>query len=426
MKNEKLNVWIISEGEALPLERNARLERMGSLTKYLSEMGHDVTWWSSTFLHGKKRHVFRGPKQMRMNNKLKLILLHSRISYKKNISLRRMAYHELLAWEFARCSGKRKRPDIILCAWPTPQFAREAVKYGGRNKVPVILDARDMWPDIFVRAFPAGLSGLAGLLLAPFKMSAAKTFRQAYGITAMIDSALLWACGYAGRKPGAGDRTIHIGNERTGLSEEEHQSYLERWRQKGMRPSDWIICFFSTFGTHTAIDVVIKAVKELSAQYPDIKLAIGGGGDREAEFREAAGGCQSVCFAGWLDNKEMTSLMRIAKCGAFSIKNTFDFKDTFNNKAIQYMSEGLPILNSLSGFARAFIAEKGMGVTYECDSVADCKEKILTLHNEEEGRRRMGENASRCYREMFDSDVVNRQFEEYLTRMRDQYRGEAK
>lgn len=424
MRKSKLNIWLIAEGEGLPIEDNPRLMRMGALSKYLSEKGYKVTWWTSTFIHGEKRYICKNSKQICVNNNLRLILLHSGIYYKKNISLERIAYHELLARKFASHSGKMRKPDIILCAWPTSQFAREAVKYGEQNNVPVIIDARDMWPDIFVRAFPAKLYVFADLLLKPLKWSSAKIFKKAYGITGMIDSVLLWACKYAGRSPGANDRTIYIGDKREHISDEEYISCLEKWSENGIKDSDWIICFFGTFGSHIAVDIVIKAIRELSLEYPDIKLVIGGGGDREAEFRDAAGNCQNIYFAGWLNSKEMTSLMRIAKCGALSIKNTFDFKDTFNNKAIQYISEGLPILNSLSGFAKTLIKEKSMGITYDCESVQDCKEKILQLYNDEESRRVMGENALKCFGEKFETEVVNRQFEEYLIMMHDKYEKE--
>ena len=43
---KKLNIWLIKEGEALPVDDKPRLMRTGSLAKYLSEQGHIVTWWS--------------------------------------------------------------------------------------------------------------------------------------------------------------------------------------------------------------------------------------------------------------------------------------------------------------------------------------------------------------------------------------------
>lgn len=423
---KKLNIWLIKEGEALPVTQNARLMRTGMLAKYFSEQGHHVIWWSSTYIHGTKTFFCNEQKEIPVNDKEVLVLLHSNVVYKKNISIQRAIYQSILAKKFRKQSREKEKPDIIVCSWPLISLAKEAVRYGREHHVPVILDVRDQWPDIFVRVFPAKLLNIADLLLKPLKRSSANILRNAYGITGIVDSILLWACKYAGRIPGANDRTIYIGSKREDISEEEYNSFLEKWKDVGIKTSDWTICFFGTFGAAVAIDVVIKAVKELSADYPDIKFVIGGSGDKEAEFRDAADGCPNIYFCGWLNNKEMISLMRMAKCGAYSYINTFDFKDTFSNKAIQYMSGGLPILNSLSGFPKTLIEEKKMGITYNCDSVQDCKEKIMLLYNDEAGRRFMGENAVKCFSEMFEAEVVNRQFEEYLVKMHDKYDREHK
>lgn len=423
-KKRKLNIWLIKEGEALPISGSSRLMRMGLLAEYLSANGHNVIWWTSGFMHQEKSYICRKNKKYKINDNETLICLHSSISYKKNISVKRIVYHKILGQQFKRLNKRVKKPDIILCAWPLADFAKEAIRYGKINNVPVILDARDQWPDIFVRAFSRKMQKMGELALMPLKRQAANLFRNAYGITSPIEPELRWACRYAGREPGSNDRTIYIGNRRTQLSEKQLKEALEGWAKKGIRKSDWILCFFSTFGSHIAIDIVIKAVKELSRSYPRIHLVIGGGGDRETEFKKIAGKCENIFFAGWLDNIQMVSLMSIAKCGVFSIKNTFDFKDTFNNKAIQYISEGLPILNSLSGFAKTLIAENNMGVTYDCDNVSDCKEKILQLYHDEDSRIHMGQNAFECFNEMFDTKVVNRQFEEYLITMCDKYEKE--
>lgn len=416
-----MKIWLIKDGDPLPIKENIRLMRMASLAKYLSENGHEVLWWTSSFMHYEKRYVCHETKKMEVRKKETLYLLHSPLSYRKNISIKRFIYHYLIGKELKKHIYREERPDIIVCCWPTADLAEVALEYGEKNKVPVILDARDQWPDIFVRVFPKTAQRIGTLLLSPLKNKARKLFGRANGITAVTDSMLEWACGYADRKPGDSDKTIYIGNRSVELSDEQFSGALDWWSSKGINRSDWIICFFSTFGKHIAIDVPIRAIKELSQDYPNIKLVIGGGGDREKELKEIADNCDNVIFAGWLDNIKMASLMRIAKCGVFSIKNTFDFRDTFNNKAIQYISEGLPILNSLSGFAKRLIEEKNMGLTYECDSVDDCKEKILWLFTHEDDRKTMGNNGHECFCEMFEADMVNKQFEDYLIKIYSKY-----
>ena len=421
MKKIGLAIWLIKEGETLPLDENSRLMRTGALADYLADNGHKVTWWTSSFVHQGKKYISEKKNTIIIKVNERIVPLHSPISYKKNISFRRIIYHKILSLKFRRMSRVMSKPDIIVCSWPTPDFAKEAIEYGKKFHVPIVIDSRDEWPDIFVRVMPNVFKGMGRLLITPFSMKTKYLFNAANGITAVTDSVLEWACNYAGRKPCESDQTIYIGNKRINLTEEQKAEALNWWKKRSITRSDWIICFFSTFGSHTAIDIVIKAVKDLSVNYPDIKLVLGGGGDREKEFKEIAGNCLNIVFAGWLDNIKMTSLMKIAKCGAFSIKNTVDFKDTFNNKAVQYISEGLPILNSLSGFAKRLISEKNMGVTYECESIEDCKEKILSLYNDETYRERLGDNCLKCFYDLFEYDVVNKQFEDYLIMINNNY-----
>lgn len=416
-----MKVWLIRQGDPLPIKDGVRLMRTAALGKYLSEHGHQVLWWTSSFMHYEKKYVCKKTKKLNINENEELYLLHSPISYSKNISFRRIIYHKILGYKLKKNINNEDTPDIILCCWPLAEFAKVAIAYGKTHGVPVILDARDQWPDLFMRAFPNPLKSLGKVLLRPLRKQAKRLFSSADGITAMVDAELEWACAYAGHAPGKNDRTIYIGNARTVLTNNQFSKSIDWWKNFGVRDSDWIICFFSTFGSHTAIDTVIKAVKDLSREYSDIKLVLGGGGDREKEFKTIAGNCLNIVFAGWLDNIKMTSLMRIAKCGAFSIKNTFDFKDTFNNKAIQYISEGLPILNSLSGFANTLITERNMGISYDCNSVEDCKSKILELYNNEEDRKLKGINGKKCFDDMYEADVVNQQFEEYLSMMIKEY-----
>ena len=110
----------------------------------------------------------------------------------------------------------------------------------------------------------------------------------------------------------------------------------------------------------------------------------------------------------------MNSLMQLSKCGAYSLRNTEDFIDTFSNKAIQYLAAGLPVLNSLKGFARTFLYENQMGLTYMEGDVKDCAEKIRSLYFDEILRSQMSQNAVEKFEDMFEASKVNKEFEEYL------------
>lgn len=418
-----MKIWIIAEGEGLPFGKD-RLMRAGMLARDLASYGHEVTWWTSTFLHGKKKYLFDEYKVSAVQPNETLILLHARHGYHKNMSLKRLDYVRLLGKEFRKHCEEIEKPDIIRCSWPTMSFAREAVRYGERHGIPVIIDICDLWPDTFVRAFPKFLRGIAPLAIRPAQWRAANTLKRATHIMSMSMDALNWGCAYAGRKPGPLDRYIPICNDPIQLSEQEREKYLRWWAELGATEKTWNICFFSSLSAQGIdLDTVIRAVKQLAEKYPDIRLLIGGKGDAEEYLRSVAGDCPNIIFAGWLDQGQMNSAMTISKCGIYCLRNMIDFVNTFSNKAIQYLSGSLPVITCLTGFASSYLREYQMGYTYEEGNAASCAEMIEKLYLDEPSRQKMGENALAQYSVRFDSRIVNRQFEEYFYEVINEYKG---
>lgn len=414
-KNRKLTIWLIKAAEEMPTDSSQHLSRVGGLAEYLSNRGHHVVWWKSTFHHGSKSYLYDRHTEIKPNKNWKVVCLHSKIPYKKNVSITRIIHYRLLANEFARHSRSFKTPDLIFCAWPTAVFAKAAIDYGKKHRIPVVIDIRDLWPDIFVRAFPEKIKPITEIALVPMKKKAARIMRQAYSITGVTEDAVRWGCRYAGRFPEERDRPFFIGCKKADNAEKLRSSLPEGWKKKGLDGTTWNICFLGSL-RNSGLDLktVILAVKELQKKYPDIRLAIAGEGDSRKELETLSKGTSAVIFLGWQNETGMNTLMSISKCGAYCIENTEDFVNTFSNKAVQYLSLGVPILNSLRGYAKTLISEKNVGLTYREKDVQDCMEKIETLYLDEVMRNDMSKKALDLFAERFDSEVVNQKIENYF------------
>lgn len=420
---DKLNVWLIKEGEVLPVTENIRLMRTGMMAKYLAQQRHNVVWWSSTYAHGIKKYISCGQKEFLVSDNEKLILLHSNIVYKKNMSLKRALYQKMIAKEFQKQSQYQTKPDVIVCSWPLVSFAREAVRYGKKNHVPVIIDIRDQWPDIYDRIFPKTIRKYCRWMLVPMKLSARNILKSANGITGITMHILKWGCRYAGREPGINDRCIFMGNEVVHLSISETEKMNCFWEKYDINENTWNICLFASLGkSGLDLDTVIKAVLKISKELKDIRLVIGGEGDDKERLMLLAADSPNVVFTGWLDNFQMNSLMRLSKLGLYCVRNLDDFRDTFGNKAIQYLSAGVPILNTLQGFAKCYLYETKTGLTYKENDVNDCIKKIKKLYLNEDLRKSMGLNAKKEFDMKYDSKIVNKQYEEYIFHIVESYR----
>lgn len=413
-----MKVWLMKIAEPSPF-RGAQLGRTGNLAEYLSMHGHQVVWWKSTYSHFDKKLYFKKHTQKKINKNETVVFLHSPIIYKKNVSLKRIVFYQNLAHGFKKYAEKMEKPDIIFCAWPPASLANAAVRYGEKHNVPVILDARDMWPDIFGRFFPGNTSEF---FLYPLKKQARRLYSEAAGITAVQNHALKWACNYAGRTPGKYDRFFFIGAKVIRLPEAEKEKYLSWWKERGVTSATWNLCFWGSL-RHSGLDLdtCIKAVCKLEKKYPDIRLLIGGEGDNKEKLMKIAGDSKAVIFSGYLNGYQMATAMQFCKVGVYSLINTEDFIETISNKAIQYMSGGLPVLNSLKGFTNRLLAEHHAGLTYCEGDVADCARQIEHMYVNEKEREEMAVNAEKLFKDKFESDKINRNIEEYLSYIANEY-----
>ena len=154
-----MDVWVIKTGEPVPYieeESGDRLFRAGLMAQALVDSGANVTWFTGQFHHQLKRMRNVAPCTIQRPDPSgpSLIFLPSR-GYKRHISPKRFLDHRDLQLQFLKIAPTLPRPDLIVCAWPTIELADAAVKFGRSQDIPVILDIRDLWPDVFYERITA-------------------------------------------------------------------------------------------------------------------------------------------------------------------------------------------------------------------------------------------------------------------------------
>jgi hypothetical protein len=149
-----VRIWIATITEPLPCDGDdVRLHRVGTLARALVERGHNVLWWASTFDHFTRAQRFTTDTSVKSGSRLVLKLIRSP-GYRSNVSASRLADHAYSAFRFVRLARHEDRPDVILACLPTLEMAAASCWIGGRLKVPVVVDVRDLYPDVFVEVFP--------------------------------------------------------------------------------------------------------------------------------------------------------------------------------------------------------------------------------------------------------------------------------
>lgn len=81
--------------------------------------------------------------------------------YSKNVSLSRVRHNRILARTFQKqiCQSQ-PQPDVLFACLPIPELAEKATLYGQERQIPVIVDVRDEWPDLYLTVFPPRLHAL--------------------------------------------------------------------------------------------------------------------------------------------------------------------------------------------------------------------------------------------------------------------------
>ena len=333
-------IWLITIGEPIPLNNfcQDRLFRTGNFANYLARHDHEVIWWTSTFDHFRKVHLFTSDTDVKINDCLTIKLLHG-CGYQSNLSFKRIIDHWYIAKKFQKKTTKCNLPDVILAAFPTIELSIAATQYGKNKRVPVVLDMRDMWPDIFIDLVPKPFRKISTIIALPLFKRAKRACSQATAITGITESFVEWGVNKAGRSLSHMDRAFPLGYISYTPNCEDIQEAEKYWDEKGVTADkfEFVACFFGTFGRQLDLKTVIASAHKLNQIHKSNLFVLCGTGDRIEYYKNISSQLPNVFFAGQINAAQIFTLMRRASVGLDPLPDRYDFLATINNKAIEYM-----------------------------------------------------------------------------------------
>lgn len=408
-----MRVWILQIGEPIVgVDPGVRPLRCNMLGAALLARGHRVRWWASTYNHFTKSYRYRGDTTVSLAPGFDVTLLHATPSYRRHASLSRLLNQRSVATRFRRQCAPAERPDIIFACLPTPELCEAAIDYGLSHGVPVIIDARDMWPDLYTRVFPESLRPLGRLALWPEFRRVRKIFRHATGITAVSNAYLQWALAYASRPQSRRDAVFPLGYPRDpGLAREgERSAFLNR---HGLRNDAKLVCFIGTLGQTYDLDTLVEAARNLHQEgRNDIQFVIAGKGDRESALKKRAAGVSNLVFVGWLDQDELRLLIHLSTVGLCAYVK--DAPQSLPNKPFEYMSAGIPQISSLTGELEELIRRHGIGLPYEAGDARSLARQVKELVDLPGKRAEMSARARALFDQNFEADLIYGRLSDYL------------
>jgi glycosyltransferase involved in cell wall biosynthesis/SAM-dependent methyltransferase len=338
-------------------------------------------------------------------------LLHS-VAYPRNISVRRLINHVGTARQWSQWAEREPVPDLLLCSLPTPELCWTAVRYGRRVGRPVVLDVRDLWPDVFLDLAPTWSRPALRLALAPMFYLTRSACRQATALIGLTPDYVAWGLRAAGRPAFPLDRTLPMGYRRPVPDPEALQKARENWEKRGIDGSQFVVCFFGSIGRQIDLERVLHAARQLRNGPRRFRFVFCGVGDSLSVYKKEAEDCDNVDFAGWVDAAKIAALMEKAAVGLVPYRDWLNYTANIPNKPVEYLSGGLPVVSSIKGRLSELLEAHDCGATYDsADSLATL---LIDLHDNRPRLRQMSENATRLYEAKFTDKKVNHDIATHL------------
>ena len=415
-----MNIWLVTIGEPIPHHNNKlRLHRTGIIAKYISEnTNHNVTWWTSDFNHFTKNHIFGEDTNFNPSSNLNVIALSGK-GYRRNISIDRIIDHNQIAEKFNKKALESLKPDIIVVAFPTLGLSEACTDLGKEWGVPVLIDYRDMWPEVFVEIVPNFMKPIVKCILSPLFIKTKKTFKKATGIIGITDGFLNLALDKIQRGKNEYDGVFplaYLSNQFTPIQLEEATIF---WEKVVPKSNKLRISFLGTLGHQFDFDTIIGAVEILNIQGIDnFEIILCGSGDKEKSLVDFSKKNKGIYLPGYMSAAQINALLKTTDLGLCPYNLNEAFINSIPGKAIEYMSFGVPLLSTLkSGELGRLIDKFGIGFHYEQGNPKSLADVIIYIIKTRECLPLMKKEILSVYKSKFDADLIYANYVEHLEKI---------
>lgn len=404
-------IWLIRTGEPLPSDGDIRLFRMGLIAKLAAENPENqVIWWCSTFDHFRKvkRMEKDGKIQIQDNYALNLIYANE---YRSNLSFGRLWHQFVEGKKFVKWAEKKEDlPDIIFCAVPTLEWAYYAAKFAKKHNIPIFIDLRDMFPDMYVDFCKPKMKPLVKIGIVPYQIMLALTLKRAKGIVATSEKFLAWGLKYAGRERGSFDRVYYVSYPDNNVPITEGD--LDFWYEKGVSKDDFVCCFFGKFGYTVDLETVMRAAVKIEKINKKIKFVICGVGEKIDIYKKIVSGTKNVIFPGWVNRVQICALGIISSVGLLAYRPGKNYEYSMPNKFCEYLALGQALVIQPKGMMLDYATQYQCGVPFSDED--DLVSQLMMLESDREMTDQMKKKSRELYEKFFCAEKVYNDLEKFI------------
>lgn len=383
-------IAVITMGVRLNNEKG--YTRFRFLCDFLVKNGFEVDLITTTFQHWEKAQ--RDLSKINKEDYSFGIRFIPEPGYKKNLDIKRIWSHRIAAKNLRRMLEKDGAYDLIYCEIPPNDVALAAAEFAKSRNIPFVPDVNDLWPEAMHMVLDMPV--ISNILFHPFLRDAEKVYKLCSGVIGTSDE-------YTGRPFQRGERdipraTVYVGNEVDVFDKGAEES-----DSKIKKGNEFWVTYAGTIGTSYDIRTMVLAADILKKKgYDDIYMKILGGGPLKEELEELAGKLSGqVEFVGYAPYDEMAAYLKKSEI----LVNSFVKKapQSIVTKIGDYLAAGRPMINTCSSPEfRNKVEDEGFGINIEAEDPQILADAILSIYNDKEWQKEMGQKARKVAEEQFD------------------------
>ncbi len=406
-----MNIWLFQTGEPIHTDQQVeRPMRAINLANAFVEQGHTVVLWTAAFFHQKKIHRAAEFTIQRVSEQLTICLVPS-VGYKKNVGLDRLYDHAILALNLRKAlkASEFAQPDVAFVGYPPIEFAYVAGSWLKARAVPYVLDVKDQWPDIFIRAFPAVLAPVARVVFYPYFFLGRRVVRNATAVTSMTAPFLDWVRNFARLPLGLNDFVFPLASKIELFTGGDLATEIGWLTQIGIEPNIPVfrIFFVGNFmASAFDFDTVLAAADLAQTEGRNWQFVLCGDGDQWTNTKEKAHKLKNIIFPGRVNRKQMSAVASRSHVAIAPIKNNPDYLISIPNKIIDYFSLSLPVVTSLQGTVKQLLSDHQVGANYEPFDYQSLNSIIARYEADPELVIRQKQNALVLFNKEFNADQI--------------------
>ena len=126
-----------------------------------------------------------------------------------------------------------------------------------------------------------------------------------------------------------------------------------------------------------------------------------------------------VEFVGFVNRKEMASILARSKAGLVTLHPTVNYIDSLPVKMFEYMASGIPVISSNFELWKTIVEGSQCGICVDPKNISEITNAIKSIFNNDELSKQMGENGRRAVVEKYNWDLEKKTLFEIYSSLND-------